>query len=58
MTWMNKLKNMAQISHGKAEEAAGNVTGDQTLQAEGTRDQQMGSIKQAGEKMRDAFKRR
>jgi uncharacterized protein YjbJ (UPF0337 family) len=58
MTWMNKLKNRAQISRGRAKETAGKVTGDQDLQSEGTSDQQVGNLKQAGEKVRDAFKKR
>jgi uncharacterized protein YjbJ (UPF0337 family) len=58
MTWMNKLRNMAQISRGKAKETAGKVTGDQDLQSEGASDRQAGNLKQAGEKVRDAFKGR
>jgi uncharacterized protein YjbJ (UPF0337 family) len=58
MTWMNKLKNVAQISKGKAKETAGKATGDQDLQSEGISDQQAGNLKQAGEKVRDAFKER
>jgi uncharacterized protein YjbJ (UPF0337 family) len=58
MTWMNKFKNVAQISRGRAKEAAGKVTGDEDLTSEGVSDQQAGNLKQAGEKVRDAFKDR
>jgi uncharacterized protein YjbJ (UPF0337 family) len=58
MAWMDKLKNMAQISRGKAKQTAGKVTGDGDLESEGVHDQQLGNVKQAGEKVKDAFKRR
>jgi uncharacterized protein YjbJ (UPF0337 family) len=58
MTWINKLKNAAQISRGRAKQTAGHVTGDKDLQSEGVGDQQLGHLKQAGEKVRDAFKER
>jgi uncharacterized protein YjbJ (UPF0337 family) len=58
MAWIDKLKNMAQISRGKAKQTAGKVTGDGDLESEGVTDQQLGNVKQAGEKVKDAFKRR
>jgi uncharacterized protein YjbJ (UPF0337 family) len=58
MAWMDKLKNMAQISRGKAKQTAGKVTGDRDLESEGVSDQQVGNVKQAGEKVKDAFRRR
>ncbi len=39
---------------GKAKEAAGDVTDDQDLKAEGQADQAEGNIKQAGDKVKDA----
>jgi uncharacterized protein YjbJ (UPF0337 family) len=45
MTWMNKLKNTAQISRGKAKQTAGKITGDQELESEGTSDRQAGHLK-------------
>jgi uncharacterized protein YjbJ (UPF0337 family) len=58
MTWMNKFKNAAQISRGRAKETAGKMTGDEDLTSEGVSDQKAGNLKQAGEKVRDAFKDR
>jgi uncharacterized protein YjbJ (UPF0337 family) len=58
VAWVDKLKNMAQISRGKVKQTAGKVTGDGDLESEGVRDQQLGNVKQAGEKVKDAFRRR
>jgi uncharacterized protein YjbJ (UPF0337 family) len=52
----DKAKNMAQIAKGKIKEAAGKTTGDEQLEAEGNVDQMSGNVKQAGEKVKDAFK--
>jgi len=41
---------------GKAKESAGNVTGDDELKSDGEGDQAKGNIKQAGEKIKDAFR--
>ena len=38
-----------------AEEAAGKATGNESLEAEGHGDQAKGNLKQAGEKVKDAF---
>ena len=40
-----------------AEKAAGKVTGNESLEAEGHGDQAKGNLKQAGEKVKDAFKK-
>jgi uncharacterized protein YjbJ (UPF0337 family) len=58
MAWVDKLKNMAQISRGKVKQTAGKVTGYGDLESEGVHDQQLGNVKQAGEKVKDAFRRR
>lgn len=52
----DKIKNKAQEVSGQAKESAGNVTDDQDLQAEGQADQGKANLKQAGEKVKDAFK--
>ena len=52
----DKIKNSAEGAKGKAEEAAGRVTGNERLEAEGKADQSKADIKQAGEKVKDAFK--
>lgn len=41
---------------GKAKEAAGKATGDQSTENEGKGDQAKSDIKDAGEKVKDAFK--
>ena len=52
----DKIDNKAEELGGKAKEAAGNVTGDQDLKAEGQGDQASSHVKQAGEKIKDAAK--
>jgi uncharacterized protein YjbJ (UPF0337 family) len=51
----DKAKNLAQIAKGKIEMTAGKSTGDEQLEAEGDVDQMKGNVKQAGEKVKDAF---
>lgn len=58
MSMKDKAKNLAQISKGKMKEATGRATGDDHLEAEGVVDQTKGHLKQAGEKVKDAFKKR
>jgi len=52
----DKIKNSAEDLSGKAKEAAGKATGDERLEAEGKGDQVSSDVKQAGEKVKDAFK--
>lgn len=52
----DKAKNTAEDLKGKAKEAAGDAKGDDELRAEGKADQTKSSLKQAGEKIKDAFK--
>ncbi len=54
----DKIKNAAEKLSGKGKDAAGEATGDERLQAEGQGDQVKSSLKQAGEKVKDAFKKR
>jgi uncharacterized protein YjbJ (UPF0337 family) len=49
----NKIDDMG----GKAKEAAGKVTGDRGTENEGKVDQAKSSLKDAGEKVKDAFKK-
>ena len=42
---------------GKAKEAAGKVTNDKSTENEGKLDQAKSSLKDAGEKVKDAFKK-
>ena len=53
----DKIGNAAQKLGGQGKEAAGNVTGDETLKAEGQGDQAKSDLKQAGEKLKDVFKK-
>jgi uncharacterized protein YjbJ (UPF0337 family) len=52
----DKAKNRAQIGKGKVKATVGEVTGDAELENEGKADQMKGNLKQAGEKVKDAFK--
>jgi len=56
MGFMDKAKNKAQELTGKGKEAAGEHNNDPDLAAEGRKDQAAGNLKQAGEKVKDAFK--
>jgi uncharacterized protein YjbJ (UPF0337 family) len=56
MSGEDKVQNKAQELAGRAKEALGAATHDRDLQAEGEKDQLAGNLKQAGEKIKDAFK--
>jgi uncharacterized protein YjbJ (UPF0337 family) len=56
MSGIDKIKNKAEELTGKGKESAGEATGDRDLQAEGQADQVSGNLKQAGEKVKDAFR--
>ena len=56
MSGIDKMKNKAEELAGKAKEAVGDATDDRDLQAEGQTDQTKSNLKQAGEKVKDAFK--
>jgi uncharacterized protein YjbJ (UPF0337 family) len=52
----DKLDNAKDDMSGKAKEATGKVTDNERLEAEGKADQSKADLKQAGEKVKDAFK--
>ena len=52
----DKIENKTEELTGKAKETVGEASGDRDLQAEGQADQTKGNLKQAGEKIKDAFK--
>ena len=52
----DKARNKAQEMNGQAKQKAGEATGDEYLEAEGQADKAKGNLKQAGEKVKDAFK--
>jgi uncharacterized protein YjbJ (UPF0337 family) len=53
----DKAKNKIDDLAGKAKEAVGNITGDSRTRDEGRGDQAKSNIKDAGEKIKDAFKK-
>ncbi|MEO6996923.1 MAG: CsbD family protein [Terracoccus sp.] len=55
MGLMDKAKNAVEDMTGKGKEAAGKATDDQSLEAEGKTDQGKADLKNAGEKVKDAF---
>jgi len=55
MSASDKIKNAAEDLAGKAKEAAGKVTNNEQLEAEGRADQTKSSAKQAGENVKDIF---
>jgi uncharacterized protein YjbJ (UPF0337 family) len=52
----DKISNKAEELKGQGKEAVGKATDDRELEAEGHGDQAKGSLKQAGEKIKDVFK--
>jgi uncharacterized protein YjbJ (UPF0337 family) len=55
MSAMDKMKDKAEAAEGKIKEGAGHATGDPYLEGEGKAEQVSGDLKQAGEKVKDAF---
>jgi uncharacterized protein YjbJ (UPF0337 family) len=51
----DKIDNKSEELGGKAKEATGKATDDESLEAEGKADQTSSNLKQAGEKVKDAF---
>jgi uncharacterized protein YjbJ (UPF0337 family) len=56
MTTADKAHNSAEQAKGKAKETVGKATGNDDLRDEGKADQVGADLKQAGEKVKDAFK--
>ena len=56
MSTTDKAKNAIEDVEGKAKEALGRVTGDRKTENEGRADQAKSDLKDAGEKVKDAFK--
>jgi len=52
----DKARNTKQSAKGKVKEATGRATGNKKLAAKGKSDQATSSLKQAGEKVKDAFR--
>jgi len=51
----DKAKHKTEEGLGKAKEKVGDTTNDDSMQAEGKRDQSKANLKQAGDKVKDAF---
>ena len=52
----DKISNKVDDLGGKAKEGVGKATGDRSTENEGKVDQAKSSLKDAGEKVKDAFK--
>ena len=57
MATEDKAAHKATEVKGKVKENVGQATGDEELEAEGQTDQAKGNLKQAGDKIKDAFKK-
>ena len=53
----DKAKNAAEDLVGKAKEVIGDATNDDSLKAEGKKDQASSSVKKVGEDVKDVFKK-
>ena len=53
----DKMKNKKDETKGAAKENLGKATGDEQMEREGHSDQSVSNLKQAGEKVKDAFKK-
>jgi len=53
----DKAKQQRKSATGKAKEATGKATGNESLETEGKRDQSKADMKKAGQNVKDAFKR-
>jgi uncharacterized protein YjbJ (UPF0337 family) len=53
---IDKAKNKTEELGGKAKEKVGQLTGDTSTENEGKGDQAKSNLKDAGEKVKDAFK--
>ncbi len=56
MTIENKAHNKIDQVGGKLKEVVGKITGDESTENEGRFDQMKANLKDAGEKVKDAFK--
>ena len=57
MSAEDKIKNKIEDLGGRAKEAIGKATGDHDTRNKGRADQAKASLKDAGEKVKDAFKK-
>lgn len=57
MSATDKIKNAVEDMTGKGKEHTGKLTDDERLENEGRADQSKADLKNAGEKVKDAFKK-
>jgi uncharacterized protein YjbJ (UPF0337 family) len=57
MGWDDKLRNKKDEAAGAAKEHIGKATHDEQMEDGGKADQGVSNLKQAGEKVKDAFKK-
>ena len=57
MSTEDKANNKGEQLKGKVKEGVGRATDNEDLEAEGKADQISGNLKDAGEKVKDAFKK-
>jgi uncharacterized protein YjbJ (UPF0337 family) len=57
MGWNDKLKNKKDKAKGAAKENLGKATDDEQMEREGQSDQTVSNLKQAAEKVKDAFEK-
>ncbi|MHB2029379.1 MAG: CsbD family protein [Acidimicrobiales bacterium] len=58
MTMKDKAKNLVEVSRGKLKEVTAEVVGNNDLLASGRNEQRLANLRQAGEKVKDALKKR
>lgn len=56
MSTKDKISNKTEELTGKVKEGVGDATDDKSLERQGQKDQAKGNMKQAGEKVKDAFR--
>jgi uncharacterized protein YjbJ (UPF0337 family) len=57
MSKVDKAKNKLQETKGHVKDAAGKATNDRSLQSQGKKEKAAADLKQAGEKVKDAFEK-
>jgi uncharacterized protein YjbJ (UPF0337 family) len=57
MSAMDKMKDKAQAAKGTVKKETGKAVDDPYMEGEGKADEVKGNLKQAGEKVKDAFKK-
>ena len=57
MGWRDKLKNKKDEAKGAAKEQVGKATDDEQMEREGRSEKTVSDLRQAGENVKDAFKK-